>query len=374
MLRIALITNNPPPYRIPVFDRLGRMPGVRFQGIFCSEREPNRHWDLPPLEFDHVFLRERYSEVRGRYIHNNPDVFRALKRFAPDVIVTDGFYPTQLYAFSYAAAKGLAHVPFTDGTDRSEKGLGPVHRFVRRVVYARSHAFLSASVGGDRLYQAYGIPPAQCFKSPLCIDNEAFSEPVMPTEKRFDFIFSGRIEPVKNPLFALGVAVETAKLLGRKTTILFVGSGSLEADVKAAASLEPNLVDAQFHGFAIQRELPELYHCARIFLFPTLYDPWGVVGNEACAAGLPALVSPNAGIAGELVQNGENGYVCDLDVNLWGERAALLLSQTGLWKRFSEASVSLVGEYNFDNAALGFLAACQFAASNIKARESAVPI
>jgi hypothetical protein len=52
----------------------------------------------------------------------------------------------------------------------------------------------------------------------------------------------------------------------------------------------------------------------------------------------------------------------------------LLLSQTGLWKRFSEASVSLVGEYNFDNAALGFLAACQFAASNIKARESAVPI
>jgi glycosyltransferase involved in cell wall biosynthesis len=374
MLTIAFVTNNPPPYRIPVFARLGRMPGVGFQAIFCSEREPNRQWDLPPLDFDHVFLRERFVEVKGRYIHNNPDVIPALKRFSPNVVVTDGFYPTQLYAFGYAMAKGLAHVPLTDGTDISEQGLSSLHRMIRRFVYARSRAFLSASIGGDRLYQSYGIPAAQCFKSHLCIDNEAFSPESQRLEKQFDFIFSGRIEPVKNPLFALHVALETAKKLGRKIRILFVGAGSLEPHIKASAALCPDLLEAEFHGFAVQMELPALYRSARIFLFPTVFDPWGVVGNEACAAGLPVLVSPHAGVAAELVLNGENGYVCDLDANLWAERAALLLTQQDLWRQFSERSLALVREYTFDNAAMGFLAACRFAAPNPGTRESAVPI
>jgi glycosyltransferase involved in cell wall biosynthesis len=374
MLRIAHVTNNPPPYRVPVFERLGRTRDVVFQAIFCSEREPNREWDLPPLSFDHVFLRERYIAVKGRYIHHNPDVIPALKRFAPNVVVTDGFYPTQLYAFGYALAQGAAHVPLTDGTDVSERSLSGLHKLVRRLVYARSRAFLSASDGGDRLYHGYGIPAVQCFKSTLCIDNETFNPESHEVEKQFDFMFCGRIEPVKNPLFALSVALETAKKLGRKTRLLFVGSGSLEPHVKAAAALRPDLVEAVFHGFAAQNELPALYRSARIFLFPTLYDPWGVVGNEACAAGLPVLVSPQAGISGELVLNFQNGFVCDLDVNLWAQRAASLLSREELWQHFSRRSLSLVKKYTFDNAASGFLAACRFAASIPSPREKMMPV
>jgi glycosyltransferase involved in cell wall biosynthesis len=374
MLKIALVTNNPPPYRIPVFERLGRMPGVNFQAVFCSEREPNRQWDLPPLHFDHVYLRERYTEVQGRYIHNNPDVIHALKRFSPNVVVTDGFYPTQLYAFGYALARGIAHVPFTDGTDISERGLSHVHKLIRRFVFARSRAFLSASDGGDRLYQGYGILAPKCFQSALCIDNAAFTPDTLPNEKQFDFIFCGRIEPTKNPLFALDVALAAANKLGRKVNILFVGSGSLEPQLKAAAALRPDLAEATFHGFAKQSELPGLYRSARLFLFPTLYDVWGVVGNEACAAGLPVLISPHAGIAGELVMNFENGFICNLDVDLWANRAVLLLTREELWQHFSRRSLALVRQYNFDNAALGFLNACRFAASVPAPRERMMPV
>jgi glycosyltransferase involved in cell wall biosynthesis len=68
-----------------------------------------------------------------------------------------------------------------------------------------------------------------------------------------------------------------------------------------------------------QRELPEVFSKARIFLFPTKFDCWGLVANEACAAGLPVFISPHAGAAGELVKSGINGYVLELDVNVWGE-------------------------------------------------------
>ncbi|NEX62714.1 glycosyltransferase family 1 protein [Noviherbaspirillum galbum] len=359
-LRVAFVTNTPPPYRVPVLQRIARVPGVSFRAIFCARREPNRKWDLPALDFDHVFLRERFFTVSGRYIHNNPDVVGALRRFAPDVVVTDGFNPTHLYAFFTAWLSGRPHVAMTDGTDVSERGLGRLHRAARRLVYAHSAAFVPASAGGRRHYESYGVSPDRCFTSCLCVDNERFA-PAPNQEKRFDFMFSGRIEAVKNPVFALSVAVEAAKRLKRRVSMLYAGAGGLEETVRNAAALHERFVDVHFHGFARQDELPALYRASRIFLFPTLWDPWGVVANEACAAGVPVLVSNEAGVAGELVRHGENGFICPMEASMWADRAALLLSRPDIYADFSSRGLHIVGEYNFDNAAAGLLDACRFA-------------
>lgn len=370
MTKLALITNEPPPYRIPVFNRIARIPGITLQVIFCARREPNRHWDLPAFEFDHCFLKERITTVKGRYIHNNPDVVLALKRFGPDVIVSDGLNPTQLYGFAYAMFKGIPHVPLTDGTYESELGLSKVHKAIRRIVYGKSKAFLSASMGGQRLFESYGVAPEQCFKSYLCIDNDAYQNAHEDSAEKYDLVFCGRMVPEKGPVFALEVAEALARRLGRRASILFVGSGSEEERLKAVALGKQALVQAHFHGFAKQGELPGLYRSARLFLFPTHADVWGVVANEACAAGLPVIVTPYAGAAGELVLDGENGYVLDLDVEAWADKASKLLTDTELWERFSRRSLNLVREYSFDNAAIGVVDACRYALSSGASRRA----
>lgn len=346
------------------------MPGFTLQVIFCARREPNRQWDLPPFEFDHVFLRDRMKTVDGRYIHNNPDVIPALQRFAPDLVVLDGLNPTHLYAFAYAWLKGIPRIPLTDGTYLSEQHLSRAHKLVRKIVYSHSAAYLSASLGGQALYESYGVPADHCFRSYLCTDNDAFMQEAEPREKKFDLVFCARMVPDKGPLFALRVAREAARRLGRKVHMLFVGSGSEEDRLKAAAAQQTDLVECHFHGFALQRELPSLYKSARIFLFPTHADVWGVVANEACAAGLPVIVTPYAGVAGELVIDGENGFVCDLDADLWAERAASLLAQADLRERFSRRSLDLVREYTFDNAAAGVIDACRFALAAVESSKA----
>jgi glycosyltransferase involved in cell wall biosynthesis len=362
MLKIALVTNEPPPYRVPVFNRIAANPAVIFRVIFCCEREPNRHWNLPPFEFDHVFLKRRFATFKGRYIHNNPDVIGALRRFAPDVIVNDGLNPTHLYAFGWARLRGVPHVPLTDGTDLSEGDFGRLHVAARRTVYSHSNAFVAASRGGIRLFRSYGVDFEKCFLSPLCADNVAFAGAPPFTDRKFDLLFCGRMVEGKNPLFALDVAEAASSKIGRRLRLLFVGSGPLDELLKAEAQKRSDRVECVFNGFARQEALPGLYGSARVFLFPTAADVWGVVANEACAAGLPVIVSPFAGVGGELVVDEQNGYVVALDVQEWAERVCRLITDAALWQRFSDNSCMLVSEYSYDNAAEGIVAACKVAA------------
>jgi len=360
-MKIVLVTNGPVPYRIPALNELAAMSGVSLHVVFCCGREPNRAWDLPAIEFRCTYLRERIIRFRDRYIHNNPDVFPTLRRLQPDIVITSGFNPTHLYAFLFAWLKRIPHVAMTDGTLDSEKSLSLLHRQVRQLVYARSRAFIWASTGGQRLYASYGIAKERCFRACLSVENARFSDTEAFRHGKFEFIFCGRLERVKNPEFALDVACELARRLGRKVRILFVGTGKEEQALKLRAALHADLVDAVFHGFASQDDLPGLYRSAQIFLFPTSWDPWGVVTNEACAAKLPVLVSPHAGVAGELVLDGENGYVCELDVGTWADRAFALLTRPELYAAFSERSHSLVARFTFQAACVGLADACRYA-------------
>jgi hypothetical protein len=59
--------------------------------------------------------------------------------------------------------------------------------------------------------------------------------------------------------------------------------------------------------------LSRIYGDCGIFVLPTLADEWGIVVNEAMAAGLPVLGSIQAQAVEELVEDGHNGWRFDAD-------------------------------------------------------------
>ena len=358
--RVVIVTNIPAPYRLPMYELLGLVPGLELKLIFCSGREPDREWDLRRLNVSHEFLRERVFSWRGRYIHTNPDVWAHLRAFAPDVVITTGFNPTHLIAFAYARRNGASHIAMTDGTADSESRLGALHRGLRRIVYRRSQAFIGASDGSFALYRQYGLPNAAMYKSHLCADNAAYIS--TPTQRDVDFLYCGRFVSGKLPLFAIEVAEQSARRLGRRVTMLLVGSGELDARMRQSVDRAARWIDARFTGFARQSELPGHYARCKVLLFPTVGDTWGVVANEACAAAVPVIVSPEAGVAHELVRHGENGYVFPLEVALWADAAAALLFDDAMWQRMSMRSREIVQPYHFANAAAGVAAAVDHAA------------
>jgi glycogen(starch) synthase len=61
-----------------------------------------------------------------------------------------------------------------------------------------------------------------------------------------------------------------------------------------------------FPGYIDTDTKNKLYRVADAAVFPSLYEPFGIVALEAMAAGCPVVVSDTGGL-GELIQHGENG-------------------------------------------------------------------
>jgi glycosyltransferase involved in cell wall biosynthesis len=91
-----------------------------------------------------------------------------------------------------------------------------------------------------------------------------------------------------------------------KCEFWIAGDGPLRGELEKYPA--PPQLRLRFLGSVAYEELPELYAQGGIFVFPTLADEWGVVVNEALAAGLPILGSLYSQAMEELVEDGRNGW------------------------------------------------------------------
>ncbi len=354
MKTVVCVSNMPVPYREKIHERVSNDLNGDYHVIYCHRREPNRLWDVELGAYGSTFLREAFVALSDRFIHINFDVWPALDELDPRIVITTGFNPTFLFAFLWCVVKKRKHIIFHDGWMRSESNLTFVHVLVRKLVYRHSCAFLSPGRHGLDWFRHYGCPEAALFQSHLCANNDTYRKYAGVTPKKYDIAFSGQFIERKMPLFF----AEVAKLLkGKKPDmrVLLMGDGPQREEVLDV--LRSSGIDFDYAGYLSQNELPYYYASTRVFLFPTLLDPWGVVANEACAAGVPVITCSNAGAAGDLILDGFNGFVLELDPEVWCQHVCRLLTDRALLDTFCKNALAKVQEYNYDAAADGIVAA-----------------
>lgn len=117
------------------------------------------------------------------------------------------------------------------------------------------------------------------------------------------FLYVGRLEPHKG-LQELLDAFRQLQASGKPARLLVVGSGSLLDSLQREAAA--NVVCS---GRLAGERLLEAYAAADALVLPSRFEPWGLVVNEAMAAGLPVVVSERVGCTDDLVIEGETGLV-----------------------------------------------------------------
>lgn len=91
---------------------------------------------------------------------------------------------------------------------------------------------------------------------------------------------------------------------------LIIGGKQSDIEQMIDHKLPDNVTTIDFMG---KQELFEYYKAADLFVLPTREDVWGLVVNEAMACGLPVVTTNNC-IAGlELVEDGVNGFLVDVN-------------------------------------------------------------
>jgi glycosyltransferase involved in cell wall biosynthesis len=109
------------------------------------------------------------------------------------------------------------------------------------------------------------------------------------------FIFGvGTLEPRKNVIGLLHAYAQ----LGRPRPPLYIGGGagwrfSPIFDTVRQLDLQD---DVQFVGYVPEDELPLWYNAARLFVFPSLYEGFGLPVLEAMACGTPVITSTAASL------------------------------------------------------------------------------
>ena len=63
-------------------------------------------------------------------------------------------------------------------------------------------------------------------------------------------------------------------------------------------------------GFVNQADLPSYYHAADVLVLPSESEPWGLVVNEAMAAGALPVLSDRVGATPDLVSGLGEIYPC----------------------------------------------------------------
>lgn len=110
------------------------------------------------------------------------------------------------------------------------------------------------------------------------------------------FIFTGRVIGLKGLHLAIQ-ALATQQLANLPAKLLIVGDGPALAGLKELAR-QLNVVERiNFHPALPHGELPALYACADVGIFPALgEEAFGIAVAEAMACGLPVVASHNGGM------------------------------------------------------------------------------
>jgi glycosyltransferase involved in cell wall biosynthesis len=375
-MMLGIMFRNFGPYHLGRFDAIRNLCAASALEIAHYDTEYNWESDGKKCRLVHS-LADGYPRTRrARYFAINK-IKTWLSDIRPDVLAVPGWSePLALASALEARRKSIPVILMSDSRLLRciSSGLQPravfVESFKRRIMGLFNSAFVAGHEHSLYL-QSLGMPEQKISLGLDVVDNEHFSsgaaqarEQAAFHRKRLGlpskyFLLCSRLLPRKN----IETAIEAFALFRKHRTadgwqLVIAGDGPRRDILRHIAQEQLVMSDIQFRGAQSYGQLPILYGLSEAFILPSWSETWGLVVNEAMAAGLPVVVSMNAGCVHELVQNGSNGYTFDpRDVGQLARLMSGLAENSQRRKEMGRCSEKIISEWGFSRFAEGMLSA-----------------
>lgn len=289
-----------------------------------------------------------------------------LDRLSPQVVAIQGWSDAAAFTVADWALRNKRAIVLLSESNRTDHDRrGWSESVKRQIVSACDAALVGGQLHADYLVDL-GMLGERIRFGYNAIDNAHFERPHgWEWPSRPYFIVCSRLVENKNVdtiLRAYARYRETAQ--NRPWNLVVLGSGPLRARLEALAAQLGIPADVRFEGFRKYHELPAFYHGAGALVHAATWEPWGLVVNEAMAAGLPSIVSATTGAASTLLRDGVNGHSFEpLDVDRLASLMASVSGDPARAKAMGEAGKATVGEWGPQRFAVGLQEACAVALS-----------
>jgi glycosyltransferase involved in cell wall biosynthesis len=342
-LRLAYLVSHPIQYQAPLLRRIAREPDIDLTVFFGSDFSVRSYkdegfgvevqWDTPLTEgYKHVFLK----------------TLRDTGTVSPTSPISRGIYrnlrgPDGLPAFDALWIHGYASVNALQGIlaanalgipvllraeswlrDRERSGVKlAMKNFFFNILSSMISATLPIGTFNALYWRHYFGDSVPQFLMPYAVDNDYFArkaaeaaplQPELRASLQLDplrrvILFASKLQERKH---CMHLVEAYAQYLASEPTVkpylVIVGDGEERARLEAFCR-DAVLTDVRFAGFQNQSVLPRYFQLADVFVLPSRHEPWGLIINEAMAAGCACIASEDVGSHIDLITDGVEGFV-----------------------------------------------------------------
>jgi glycosyltransferase involved in cell wall biosynthesis len=204
--------------------------------------------------------------------------------------------------------------------------------------------FSGGNYSHKELFRYYGMGENRIFLMPMIVDNSSFNKNKNKIKENipFRFLFVGRFIKTKNIDKLVQLFVK--HFSGLNAELHIVGDGELFKQYIKRFSY-PNV---KFLGKVFGDDLVKKYHSSSVFVFPSTFEAWGLVVNEAMSAGLPVVLREEVGAANDLILNNETGMIAST-FDKFSEHMLTLYHDKEMRLKYSENAKKFMREkWNYD--------------------------
>jgi len=381
-IKVTILHNIMAPYKFPLFKFLSKQKKIDLNVLFLSESAINRYWKYKgrKLGFKYKVLPKIALNFVGKdfltYLINYTFPFEFFRNKF-DVLIVHGWldFAPQI-GFLLCKLTGRKYIVWSESSPNEKSWRRTITLPMVKTIVRGANACIAIGTQSKKYFEILGVPPKKIFIAYYTMDLKHFlTKSRLTQEKKLDYMLELGIPKGKIILYVgqfierkgINYLLSAFKLVQKKypkTSLLLVGYGPQKNFLMSRVNKE-KINNVFFHGHVDVNEMPRMYGMADIFVLPSYEEAWGLVINEAMAAGLPIVTTDKVGAAADLVFNGLNGYVVPAK-NSKAIATALkkILSSPALLNRMSKESKKIIRNFSPENTGKGFLKAIDYSLKN----------
>jgi glycosyltransferase involved in cell wall biosynthesis len=286
-----------------------------------------------------------------------------IKKLRPQVYHEPNFIPFPFKGPTVVTVHDLSWIRFPETHPRER--VAAMNEFFPASLKRSHHIITDAEFVRREVIEEFDIPPERITAIPLAaraIFAPRAAEECEAVLRRFNLDYRrytlcvGTMEPRKNLELAIRAFAMLPAAFRRRQPLVLVGmKGWLTSRVETMMQPLVAAGDIRSVGFATDEELAVLYAAAKVLVYPSLYEGFGLPPLEAMASGTPVIVSDRStlpevvGSAGILIHAEDiSGLQQALlrfeeDSAYWNEKTAACLAQAARfsWQRCARETLAI---------------------------------